>query len=80
MVDDEYAIVCSPVKVLAPSVAYVVSSEQVVPLHVKSPKSDDRSCVGPTSSTVSAPLDSERPVPSRLLNDEPFRMKFVVEA
>src|SRR3989344_1960274 len=80
MVDDEYANVCSPVNVLATSVAYVVSSEHVVPLHVKSPKSDDASCVGPTSSTVRAPPEFVRPVPSRLLKDEPLTMRLVVEA
>ena len=30
--------------------------------------------------TVRAPPDSDRPLPNRLLNDEPFTTRFVVEA
>ena len=51
-----------------------------MPLHVKSPKSDDASCVGPTSSTVRAPPEFVRPEPSRLLNELPLTMRLVVEA
>ena len=61
-------------------VEYAVSSEQLVPLQEKSPKSADWSISGVTSFTVRAELVMVRPLPVRSLNDSPFTMRLVVDA
>ena len=61
-------------------VEYVVSSEQDVPLQVKSPKSVAWSIVGVTSSTVRAEPERVRPAPVRSLKDCPAILRLVVEA